>query len=103
MRIAMIGTGYVGLVSGACFSDFGHVVTCIDKDTGKILWERSIEANPEGLVSIFEVNGRQYVAFCASGTEREGEPPQPQNAAWLPGKLEQQGYYVYALPKGSKK
>ena len=36
MRIAMIGTGYVGLVSGACFSDFGHVVTCIDKDTGKI-------------------------------------------------------------------
>ena len=29
MRIAMIGTGYVGLVSGACFSDFGHVVTCI--------------------------------------------------------------------------
>src|SRR5262245_37156501 len=36
MRIAMIGTGYVGLVSGACFSDFGHVVTCIDKDKGKI-------------------------------------------------------------------
>jgi UDPglucose 6-dehydrogenase len=36
MRIAMIGTGYVGLVSGACFSDFGHVVTCIDKDLGKI-------------------------------------------------------------------
>jgi UDPglucose 6-dehydrogenase len=32
----MIGTGYVGLVSGACFSDFGHVVTCIDKDPGKI-------------------------------------------------------------------
>lgn len=36
MRIAMIGTGYVGLVSGACFADFGHVVTCIDKDAGKI-------------------------------------------------------------------
>ena len=36
MRIAMVGTGYVGLVSGACFSDFGHVVTCIDKDAGKI-------------------------------------------------------------------
>ena len=36
MRIAMIGTGYVGLVSGACFADFGHHVTCVDKDAGKI-------------------------------------------------------------------
>jgi UDPglucose 6-dehydrogenase len=36
MRIAMIGTGYIGLVSGACFADFGHHVTCIDKDIGKI-------------------------------------------------------------------
>ncbi|HEY5794020.1 MAG TPA: UDP-glucose/GDP-mannose dehydrogenase family protein [Bosea sp. (in: a-proteobacteria)] len=36
MRIAMIGSGYVGLVSGACFSDFGHVVTCVDKLPGKI-------------------------------------------------------------------
>jgi UDPglucose 6-dehydrogenase len=36
MRIAMIGAGYVGLVSGACFADFGHQVTCIDKDAEKI-------------------------------------------------------------------
>jgi UDPglucose 6-dehydrogenase len=36
MRVAMIGTGYVGLVSGACFADFGHMVTCVDKDAGKI-------------------------------------------------------------------
>jgi UDPglucose 6-dehydrogenase len=36
MRIVMIGTGYVGLVSGACFSDFGHHVTCVDKDESKI-------------------------------------------------------------------
>ena len=36
MRITMIGTGYVGLVSGVCFSDFGHEVVCIDKDAGKI-------------------------------------------------------------------
>jgi UDPglucose 6-dehydrogenase len=48
MRIAMIGTGYVGLVSGACFSDFGHDVTCVDKDAGKI--ERLIR----GEVPIFE-------------------------------------------------
>jgi UDPglucose 6-dehydrogenase len=36
MRITMIGSGYVGLVSGACFSDFGHDVICVDKDAGKI-------------------------------------------------------------------
>ena len=36
MRVAMIGTGYVGLVSGACFSNFGHDVVCVDKDAGKI-------------------------------------------------------------------
>ncbi|MEO1000496.1 MAG: UDP-glucose 6-dehydrogenase, partial [Pseudomonadota bacterium] len=36
MRIAMIGTGYVGLVSGACFSDFGHEVVCVDKVAAKI-------------------------------------------------------------------
>ena len=36
MRIAVIGTGYVGLVSGACFSEFGLDVVCVDKDAGKI-------------------------------------------------------------------
>jgi len=36
MRVTMIGTGYVGLVSGACFADFGHTVTCVDKDASKI-------------------------------------------------------------------
>ena len=53
MRIAMIGTGYVGLVSGACFADFGHRVCCVDKDSSKIdglnggvmpIWEPGLEA-----------------------------------------------------------
>jgi UDPglucose 6-dehydrogenase len=53
MRIAMIGTGYVGLVSGACFADFGHQVACVDKDASKIdglnagvmpIWEPGLEA-----------------------------------------------------------
>ncbi|MES2335565.1 MAG: UDP-glucose/GDP-mannose dehydrogenase family protein [Pseudomonadota bacterium] len=48
MRIAMIGTGYVGLVSGACFSDFGHDVVCVDRDAGKI------ERLNRGEVPIFE-------------------------------------------------
>ena len=48
MRIAMIGTGYVGLVSGACFADFGHQVTCVDKDASKIA------ALHRGEIPIFE-------------------------------------------------
>ena len=36
MKIAMIGTGYVGLVSGVCLSDFGHEVVCVDKDHSKV-------------------------------------------------------------------
>jgi UDPglucose 6-dehydrogenase len=48
MRIAMIGTGYVGLVSGACFADFGHQVTCVDKDADKI------KALQRGEIPIFE-------------------------------------------------
>src|SRR6187397_1903779 len=48
MRIAMIGTDYVGLVSGACFADFGHQVTCVDKDGDKIASLR------RGEIPIFE-------------------------------------------------
>ncbi len=48
MRIAMIGTGYVGLVSGACFADFGHRVTCVDTDAAKI------DALRRGEIPIFE-------------------------------------------------
>src|SRR5512138_2063511 len=48
MRIAMIGTGYVGLVSGACFADMGHQVTCVDKDDSKIAALR------RGEIPIFE-------------------------------------------------
>jgi len=48
MKIVMIGTGYVGLVSGACFSDFGHDVICVDKDASKI------EALENGIMPIYE-------------------------------------------------
>ncbi|MDB5690643.1 MAG: UDP-glucose-6-dehydrogenase [Sphingomonas bacterium] len=48
MRITMVGTGYVGLVSGACFSDFGHSVVCVDRDAAKIA------ALEQGIMPIYE-------------------------------------------------
>ena len=48
MRIAVVGSGYVGLVSGACFADFGHDVVCIDSDAAKI------EALKQGVIPIYE-------------------------------------------------
>ncbi len=92
MRVAMIGSGYVGLVSGACFADFGHVVTCIDKDEKKIgklkkgqipIFEPGLEALVEKNVRegrlFFEVDGAQAIreadaVFIAVGTpSRRGD------------------------------
>ena len=75
MRIAMIGTGYVGLVSGACLADFGHHVTCVDKDPGKIaaleagimpIWEPGLEA----LVTANAKRGRlEFTTDLATGID----------------------------------
>jgi len=56
MRVTMIGAGYVGLVSGACFADFGHDVTCVDKDANRIAALR------RGEIPIFEPGLDQLVA-----------------------------------------
>lgn len=62
MRITMIGSGYVGLVSGACFADFGHQVVCVDKDA------RKIEKLEQGEMPIYEPGLTELVA----GNVRQG-------------------------------
>ncbi len=72
MRVAMIGTGYVGLVSGACFADFGHDVVCIDKDAGKIdrLLKGEIPIFEPGLEALVERNVREgRLSFTLDGAE----------------------------------
>jgi quinoprotein glucose dehydrogenase len=73
------------------------IVRAFDKDNGKVLWERELDANPEGMAATYEVNGRQFVVFCAShyGEVAEG------NIAIFKGRPEAQGYYVFALPQKS--
>jgi len=72
MRVAMIGTGYVGLVSGACFADFGHVVTCVDKDVAKIdqLNAGRMPIYEPGLEDLVAANVRDgRLSFALDGAE----------------------------------
>jgi UDPglucose 6-dehydrogenase len=72
MRVAMIGTGYVGLVSGACFADFGHEVVCVDKDPSKIerLERGEIPIFEPGLDDLVAANVRSgRLSFALDGAE----------------------------------
>ena len=91
MHIAVIGTGYVGLVTGACFAEFGNNVTCVDKDTDKIgaLQAGSVPIHEPGLVALVSKNTREgrltfstdiasavsrsLVVFLAVGTPASGD------------------------------
>ena len=73
-------------------------LVCFDKDTGKVLWEKKLEANPEGLPSVYESGGRQYIVFCTR-VGRVFDNIGAESIAWEQGKPEAAGYYVFALPK----
>jgi UDPglucose 6-dehydrogenase len=82
MRVAMIGTGYVGLVSGACLADFGHHVACVDKDPAKI------DALKRGEIPIYEPGLRELVCKNAKDgrlafTTELAEPVSASDAVFI--------------------
>jgi len=77
-----------------------------DKDTGKQITEIKMPAGPEGIPTVYEVNGREYIEISArmSSDKVVGDQPRPtQNPANIPPDKQTQGYYVYALPESSLK
>jgi quinoprotein glucose dehydrogenase len=87
-----------GLVFAANSQD--RTLRAYDKDSGKVIWEYEIEANPEGIPAIYQIGGRQYIAFAAGASQGTGtDPVWRNNFHRKPGKLEAQGYHVFALPQ----
>jgi quinoprotein glucose dehydrogenase len=84
-----------GLVFVASWAD--RTVHAFDKSTGKLLWEHEIDANPEGIPSVYQAGGKEYIVFCAAGHSPEQAPG--EGFSWKAGKPEAQGYYVFALDK----
>lgn len=88
-----------GLIFVGTWSD--RTLRAYDADSGKVLWEKELESNPEGIPSVYEVKGRQYVAFCTRAG-RVFDNIGVDSIAWKAGKPEAAGYYVFALPRGGK-
>ena len=86
-----------GLVFVANSQD--RTIRAFDKATGNVLWEHELEANPEGLPAIYEINGRQYIAFAAGASPGTGTDPVWKGTFHRKaGRIEAQGYHVFALP-----
>jgi quinoprotein glucose dehydrogenase len=82
-----------GLIFVGMWAD--RFVRAYDKDTGKILWEKELDASPQGIPAVYEVGGREYVVWCAV----EGGGARPEGSiAFKDPKPGAQGYYVFALP-----
>lgn len=92
---ALIRNGPVVTAGGLLFIATGpdRMIHALDKETGKTLWETEIDANPDGIPAVYEVNGHAYIAFFgAVGSAKE-------SPIYKPGKPGAQGYYVFALPE----
>ena len=82
-----------GLIFSGTISD--ATIRAYDKDTGKVLWEQVMPAGPEGIPAVFEVNGREYLAFSARPTLK---PLGPGGERQTADAAQTQGFYVFALP-----
>jgi quinoprotein glucose dehydrogenase len=86
-----------GLVFVANSQD--RMLRAYDANTGRVLWEHELEANPEGIPAVYEIAGRQYIAFAAGASWGSGSDPVWNNAFHRKqAKIEAQGYHVFALP-----
>jgi quinoprotein glucose dehydrogenase len=80
-------------------NDQDRMIRAYDSRDGRVLWAHEIEANPEGIPAVYEIRGRQYIAFSAGASWGSGPDPVWRNAFHRkPSKVEAQGYYVFALP-----
>lgn len=85
-----------GLLFAGSWAD--RMVHAFDKDTGKTIWEKEIDGNPSGIPAVYEVNGREYVAFGATATGGRGGRG-GDGVMFKAAGPEGSGYYVFALPK----
>ena len=77
-----------------------RMIRAFDRDTGAVIWEHELQANPEGIPAVYEVRGRQYIAFAAGASWGTGADPVWKNPFHRKeGKIEAQGYHVFALPQ----
>jgi len=106
MKITMIGTGYVGLVTGTCFAEFGHHITCVDKDQEKIemLLNGSLPIYEPGLDALVAKNMREgRLIFTTSLPEAVADAEAIFLAVGTPSSRRGDGYadltYIYEATK----
>jgi quinoprotein glucose dehydrogenase len=91
-----------GLIFSGTISD--ATIRAYDKDTGKILWEQVMPAGPEGIPAVYEVNGREYLAFSARPSLKHlGPGGERATVDAAPDAPQTQGFYVFALPEAAHK
>jgi quinoprotein glucose dehydrogenase len=93
--------GPVATAGGIVFAGSGadQTLHAYDEDTGKVLWQQQMDAAPDGVPSVYEVNGREYVVFCLRGSmASDNLAANPNTEAQMTPKREAQGFYVFALP-----